>query len=112
MVYFFTLEEQIHLYFKHFFFFLIIRKGTSMTMSIPLNFLYSVIMCPGFEHICLSIQISCPRLLSADMFARDDGIGSEWLCLYHDSVCELFWPANSQNLLIDIRMLILKRDLK
>lgn len=101
MVYFFTLEEQIHLYFKQIFFFLIIRKG--MTMSIP---------CPGFEHICLSIQTSCPRLLSADMFARDDGIGSEWLCLYHDSVCELFWPANSQNLLIYIRMLILKRDLK
>lgn len=110
MVYFFTLEEQIHLYFKQIFFFLIIRKG--MTMSIPLKFLYSVIMCPGFEHICLSIQTSCPRLLSADMFARDDGIGSEWLCLYHDLVCELFWPANSQNLLIDIRMLILKRDLQ
>lgn len=65
-------------------------------MSIPLNFLYSVIMCPGFEHICLSIQTSCPRLLSADMFARDDGIRSEWLCLYHDSVCELFWPAKSK----------------
>lgn len=110
MVYFFTLEEQIHLYFKQIFFKKIIRKG--MTMSIPLKFLYSVIMCPGFEHICLSIQTSCPRLLSADMFARDDGIGSEWLCLYHDSVCELFWPANSQNLLTYISILILKRDLK
>lgn len=77
-------------------------------MSIHLNFLYSVIMGLGSERICPSIQTSCPHLLSADMFARDDGIGSESLGLYHDSVCALFWPANGQNSLIYIHLLILK----